>query len=204
MSKYIKIGICSLLTLLVIISYTLYNKNRALSTELSIISNNQKAFISENSSIKEHNIALKLTVEQLNYYNDSIIEKMNDVKKKLNIKNSNLKQMQYMLSEASKTDTVVFKDTIFREPSLNIDTVMGDKWYNVAVGLKYPSNITVSPTFISEKYVIVNSKKETINPPKKLWIFRIFQKKHTVLEVNVVEKNPYIDTKQQRFIEIIK
>lgn len=204
MSKYIKMGICSLLALLAVISYTLYNKNKTLSTKLSIMSNNQKAFISENSHIKEHNIALKLTVEQLNYYNDSITEKMNEVRKKLSIKDDNLKHMQYMLSEASKTDTIIFRDTIFRESSLNIDTIIGDKWYNVAIGLKYPNNITVSPTFISEKYVIVNSKKETINPPKKLWILRLFQKKHTVLEVNVVEKNPYIDTKQQRFIEIIK
>lgn len=204
MSKYIKIGICSLLTLLTVISYTLYNKNRALSTELSIMSNNQKAFIAENSSLKEENRVFKFTVEQLNYYNDSILQKMNDVRKELKIKDDNLKQMQYLLSEATKKDTIVFRDTLFREPTLDIDTLVEDKWYQMRLGLKYPSTITTDPKFVSEKYIMVDYKKETINPPKKCWLLRLFQKKHKVVEVNVVEKNPYIENKQQRFIEIVE
>ena len=51
---------------------------------------------------------------------------------------------------------------------------------------------------------MVDYKKETINPPKKCWLLRLFQKKHTILEVNVIEKNPYSENKQQRFIEIIE
>lgn len=50
---------------------------------------NQKAFIAENSSLKEENRAFKFTVEQLNYYNDSILQKMNDVRKELKIKDCN-------------------------------------------------------------------------------------------------------------------
>ena len=57
---------------------------------------------------------------------------------------------------------------------------------------------------MSERYVIVDYKKETINPPKKCAIVRWFQKKHKIIEVEVVEKNPYIENKQQRFIEIVK
>ena len=52
--------------------------------------------------------------------------------------------------------------------------------------------------------MIVDYKKETINPPKKCAIGRWFQKKHKVVEVNVVEKNPYIENKQQRFTEFVK
>ena len=46
-------------------------------------------------------------------------------------------------------------------------------------------------------------RKETIDPPKKNWLLRLFQKKHRVAEVEVVEKNPYINSEKQRFIEII-
>lgn len=129
---------------------------------------------------------------------------MNDVRKELKIKDDNLKQMQYLLSEATKKDTIVFRDTLFREPALNIDTLIGDKWYQMRLGLKYPSTITTDPKFVSEKYIMVDYKKETINPPKKCWLLRLFQKKHKVVEVNVVEKNPYIENKQQRFIEIVE
>ena len=31
----------------------------------------------------------------------------------------------------------------------------------------------------------------------------MFQKKHKVLKVDVVEKNPYIESNKQRFVEII-
>ena len=192
------------MSLLAVSTYTLYNRNQDLKEEISVSMSNQKAFIAENSSLKEENRVFKFTVEQLNYYNDSILEKMNEVRKELRIKDDNLKQMQYLLSEATKKDTIVFRDTLFREPSLNIDTLIGDKWYNIRLGLKYPNLITANPTFISEKYIIVNKKKETINPPKKFFLFRWFQRKHRVMEVNVVEKNPYIKESNNRFIEFYK
>ena len=202
--KYIRIGIVILVSLLAISTYTLYTNNQKLKEEISISMSNQKAFIAENSSLKEENRVFKFTIEQLNHYNDSILQKMNEVRKELKIKDKDLKQMQYLLSEAQKKDTIVFKDTLFREPTLKIDTLLGDRWYQMKLGLRYPSTIITEPKFVSEKYVIVDYKKEIINPPKKCVIARWFQKKHKVVEVNVVEKNPYIENKQQRFIEIVE
>ena len=202
--KYIRIGIGILMSLLAVSIYTLYNRNQDLEEEISVSMSNQKAFIADNSSLKEENRVFKFTVEQLNYYNDSILQKMNDVRKELRIKDDNLKQMQYLLSEATKKDTIVFRDTLFRESTLDIDTLVGDKWYNIRLGLKYPNLITTNPTFISEKYIIVNKKKETINPPKKFFLFRWFQRKHWVMEVNIKEKNPYIKEVNNKFVEIIE
>lgn len=203
-SKYIKISIAILMVSLFISSYILYTKNQDLREELSISISNEKAFITENSLLKNEDRVFKFTIEQLNYYNDSILEKMNDVRKELKIKDDNLKQMQYLLSEATKKDTIVFRDTLFREPTLDIDTIIGDKWYSIRLGLKYPNLITTNPTFISEKYIIVNKKKETINPPKKFFLFRWFQRKHWVMEVHIKEKNPYIKETNNKFVEIIE
>lgn len=202
--KYIGIGIVILAGLLAISTYTLYNRNQDLKEEISISMSNQKAFIAENSSLKEENRVFKFTVEQLNYYNDSILQKMNDVRKELKIKDRDLKQMQYLLSEAQKKDTVIFRDTLFRDPLIKVDTLLGDRWYQMKLGLRYTSTIITEPKFISEKYIIVDYRKETIEPPKKCFLARWFQKKHKVVEVEVVEKNPYIVNKQQRFIEIVK
>ena len=204
LKKYISIGIVFLVSLLAISTYTLYTNNQKLKEEISISMSNQKAFIAENSSLKEENRVFKFTIEQLNHYNDSILQTMNEVRKELKIKDKNLKQMQYLLSEAQKKDTIAFRDTLFREPTLKIDTLLGDRWYQMKLGLRYPSTIITEPKFVSEKYVIVDYKKETINPPKECAIARWFQKKHKVVEVEVVEKNPYIENKQQRFIEIVE
>ena len=75
--------------LLAVSTYTLCNRNKDLKEEISVSMSNQKVFIAENSSIKEENRVFKLTVEQLNYYNDSILQKMNEVRKELKIKDGN-------------------------------------------------------------------------------------------------------------------
>lgn len=204
MSKYIKV----LITIIGIISslsvYFLLHKISILNNEISTLSSNQKAFIFENNSLKTEAKVYKFTIDQLNYYNDSIIKRMNEVRKELNIKNNNVKQMQYLLSSISKKDTIIFKDTLFKDTILKIDTIVSNKWYTLKLGLCYPSNISVNPTFISEKYIVISKKRETINPPKKFFLFRWFQKKHWIMEVNIKEKNPYINELDNKFIEIIE
>ena len=201
--KYIRIGIVILVGLLAVSTYTLYNRNQALKEEISVSISNQKAFIAENSSLKEENRVFKFTVEQLNYYNDSILQKMNDVRKELKIKDNKLKSLSYINSVIEKRDTIIFNDTIFIE-NIKIDTIIEDKWYSMKLDLEYPNRIITEPSFISEKYIVVSRKKETINPPKKFFIGRWFQRKHWVMEVNVVEKNPYIKESNNRFIEFYK
>ena len=181
----------------------IWDERQDLKKEICTLRNNQKAFIAENSSLKDESRAFKFTIEQLNYYNDSILQKMNNVRKELKIKDKNIKQLQYLLSVSTKKDTVLFTDTIFRDKSLALDTIIGDKWYNIRLGLKYPNLIYTEPTFTSEKYIIVNKKKETVNPPKKFFLFRWFQKKHWVMEVHIKEKNPYIKEIDNKFVEII-
>ena len=165
---------------------------------------NVKAYSMSLSKEGEKSTALQLTVEQLGYFRDSVLQELDKTRKELKIKDKNLKALQSVSSSFSKSDTIILKDTLFKEVSLAIDTVLGDKWYNVRLGLKYPSTVAVKPYFKSDKHIIVSSKKETVNPPKKFWLFRLFQCKHTVIHVDVVEKNPYVDNQESRYIEIIK
>ena len=164
---------------------------------------NQKALLNNNDSLKNKTKVLSLTIDQLNYYNDSINQKIKEVQEELGIKNKNLKSIHYITETITKTDTLVLKDTIFRE-DFKLDTLIQDEWYKLSLGLAYPNKIAVSPSFNSEKYIVASYRKETVNPPKKFFLFRWFQRKHKVVEVEIVEKNPYINTKQQRYIEIIK
>ena len=164
---------------------------------------NVKAYDKLLSNSNEKNVAYKLTAEQLSYANDSILKELNDTRKKLKVKDKNLKSVQYITSTLSRVDTITLKDTIFKEP-LKVDTIIGDKWYNVKIALSYPSTIIISPAFKSEKNIVVSTKKETVNPPKKFWLFRLFQKKHTIIKVDVIEKNPYVSNEESRYVETIK
>ena len=198
--NYIIIGIG--LSLITSISILYYN-NKKLKENLSVATANVKAYASANSSLKNDNRVFQLTVDQLGYYNDSILEKLNTLRKELGIKDKELKSLQYMSSVITKTDTFKFRDTLFIDKALHIDTIIGDKWYNVSLRLKYPNMVITSPEFRSEKYAIISYKKETINPPKKCKLLRFFQKKHKVITAEVIEKNPYIEDKQVKFVEIL-
>lgn len=165
---------------------------------------NVKAYASMFESSEKQSMALQLTVSQLEYFRDSVLQELDNTRKELKIKAKNLKALQQVKSSFSKSDTIILKDTLFKEVSLHVDTVLGDKWYNVRIGLHYPSTVIVEPEFKSEKHIIISSKKETVNPPKKFFLLRWFQKRHMVLHVDVIEKNPYVDAESSRYVEIIK
>ena len=200
---YLKLGIGIVVALLIATTASIYKHNRELNYKLDIAKANEKAYYMQFDSLNTKNKLLNFTIEQLNYYNDSILNKMNDLRKELKIKDKELLSLYYLNSQITKIDTILMKDTIFIK-SLKLDTIVGDRWYTMKLGLEYPNKIVVNPSFISEKYIITNSKKETIEPPKKYWIQRIFQKKHTIAEINIVEKSPYIKETQNQFIQIIK
>lgn len=183
--------------------YWLYNRYQKLSTEYSTSIENIKAYDAELSGLKDDTRVYKLTIEQLSYFNDSITKKMNEVRKELGIKDSKIKQMQYKLSHIEKTDSLTLPDTIFVN-SFKLDTIMGDEWANNHIIMSYPNKIKITPRFKLESFLFVSAKKETIKPPKKFFLFRWFQKRHTVLNITVKENNPYVETDRQKFIEIIK
>jgi hypothetical protein len=163
-----------------------------------------KAYAMQSNSDKEKSLALQLTVDQLEYFKDSVLQELDNTRKQLKIKDKNLKALQAVSSGFTKRDTITLRDTLFRDPSIAIDTVIGDKWYNVRLGLKYPSMVAVKPYFKSEKHIIVSGKKETVDPPKKFFLLRWFQRKHIVLHIDVVEKNPYVENESSRYVEILK
>ena len=164
---------------------------------------NVKAYQYENSNLKESNIAFQFSINQLYQLQDSLTNKILEVCKDNNIKDRNIKQLQYQLEHFYKKDTIILRDTIFRESVFKLDTCMKDEWSNTCLSLSYPGNIGITSFYKNEKYIIVNSKKEPINPHKCKFI-NFFRKKHTILEVDVIDKNPYVETREQRFIEIIK
>lgn len=200
------IGVVITLLLLLGTTTYYYKQYQRSVEELKLSVNNNKAYSKELGNIKGENIQFQFTIEQLRYFNDSINDKLLNTSKKLGIKESKIKSLQYLLTVTSRTDTIdiLQRDTIFKDDSINIDTIIGDQWYTLKLGLRYPNKILTEPTFKSEKTIITYDRKETINPPKKFLLLRWFQKKHKVRIVEVHEGSPYVKDSLQRFIEIIK
>lgn len=188
--------------ILLVMGGLLLRSYKELERKYNVSIENVKAYDMELSGLKDNNRVFKLTVEQLNYFNDSITKKLNESRKQLGIKDKYLQQLQYELLTVSKPDTVKLKDTIFVS-NYRLDTIVGDKWVRTNLHLQYPSTIAIKPEVVLERHTFINGKRETVNPPKKFFLFRWFQKKHTVVEVNTRELNPYVTNKEQRYIQII-
>ena len=164
---------------------------------------NVEAYRISNSGLEGSVREYQMTMDDLRASQDLLDKKLADAIDELKIKDKAIQSLQYQLSNASRTDTIQITDTIF-VPEVNLDTLVGDKWYSLRLQLSYPSTIVASPNFVSEKYIVINSRKEYNKPPSKIFFIRWFQRKHNVVEVNVEEKNPYIEIKQQKFIKILK
>ena len=180
----------------------MHKQIQSLTDQLSVSINNEKAYAAENSDLNLKNRVFQFTIDQLQYSNDSLNRKIMSVVRENDIKDRNIRSLQYQLEHFSKTDTIVLRDTIFRDPTFRLDTCIMDEWNTSCISLAYPGQIGISNSYVNEKYIIVNSKREPIRPHKCGFV-NFFRKKHTVLEIDVIDKNPYVETERQRFIEII-
>lgn len=201
--KYIRLAITLLIIVLIVSLSILAKSYKNLNNDYKIAVGNEKVLLQSNHALNKDLGVLQLRVNQLSYFNDSILVKLDSVRKALKIKDKDLQYLQYMYSTMEKKDSIVFvKDTIFRD-MVHIDTTLTNKWYTLNLKLDYPNSVVVTPKIISEQYVIIHSKKETINPPKKCALARLFQKKHRVVRVEVKEENPYIIHKNSEFVKIL-
>ena len=171
---------------------------------------NLNAYISLNDTLKSTNRMFEFKTSQLNYINDSLVNQMNTIRKNIGVKDKNLKGLGYIKSTVRIHDTVFVNRIRDGDKTLSIDTVINKKWYQIERDYKggrcseCKDTLIVSPKVSSEKYVVISTSKEYVDAPKKWWLQRIFQKKEEVVDVKVVETNPYIYSDHERFIKVIK
>ena len=188
--------------IITILIASLFISNKNLKKDIKLYDNNFKALCLENSKLEDEVIAYIFNVEQLSYLNDSIINDLDSIRKELAIKDKEILQMQHIKTEISTKDSIFIKDTIFRESFVRLDTLLGDEWYKINLQLEYPNKLAIQAKYISDINVFAKSSKEIIGTPKKCWLGRMFQKKHKVIRVDVVDKCPYSVIKEKKFVII--
>lgn len=170
--------------------------------EYSIAMQNNKAYENQLQVINEQNKVFQFTIRQLEYINDSTIRELDSVRKELKIKDSKIKQMGKIKEYVYVTDSIVTHDTIFKDPWFVLDTALGDEWYTSIFHFEYPNKISSVIGVNTDQSVFLHTTRETINPPCKTWLGRLFQRKHDVYNVTVIEHNPYANVKENKFVII--
>lgn len=189
-------------TILIVIIFLMGQKIHNLNVSLDNSINNVKAYAAENSGLIESNRVFKLSIEQMEYYNDSLMQEMKKIANDNGIKDRKIKALQYQLEHFSKQDTIILRDTIFRDSNFILDTCIIDPWNKSCLHLEYPGTIAISNEYKNDKYITLNSHKEPVKQ-RKWFLPRWFTRKHTVVEILIVDKNPYVTTPKQRYIEVI-
>ena len=176
---------------------------KELNNSLLVATNNNKAYEAERDSLKDNVIQFQFTIEQLNHSNDSLLNRLNEVRKKLKIKDKEINELQYFASLSQKSDSIFVHDTIFQK-GVVLDTLIGDDWSSLAIHAEYPGILNVDYSFKNSTVVLMHNSRVTVEPPKKCWLLRLFQKKQTIVEIDVVQENPYCINQEQKFLKIIK
>lgn len=190
--------------LIILGSFIIFKNNQRLRNDLDISKQNIETLLQVRDTLESSNKALLINVELLNNSNDSIIKELNNIRKSLKIKDKEIESLHKINSEIHRVDSLIVRDTIFSEPDICIDTTLYDYWGFTNIYLKYPSFINVESVMDSDLSIYTFYRKEPIKKPKKTKIGRFFQKKRKVLEMEVVENNPNIVIKQNKFIKVIK
>ena len=206
-----KIAIKALLSLLVgllvVFSINIYKQNKRLSKSLEMAQNNIEAYQGILNGSQQANNVLKLDMSQLQNVNDSLIQKIDSVRKELKLKPKVIRttatQTQTIYVTASKgvrgqdiiktiqKDTV-YKDTILINPLTKIDYTIGK--YTVSVNLDIKN----------QQFLYVYKKRQYKN--KKSFIKRLFTldfKKVDMYKYQIVNTNDIIKTSDVRVIESI-
>ena len=127
----------------------------------------------------------RMRIEDLETTGDSLIQTLDSMRREIGIRDKRLKSMHHRVTFVEKTDTIYLSDSIFIS---GLDTTITDGWVSAHLKIEVPNKITHS---------------ETVNPPRKFFLFRLFQRKHLVVTVVAKEGNPWCQTAESRHVEIV-
>lgn len=191
----------AIIAIAVITAIAMLHRISSLNETIAIQSSNIKAYEAEVSGLKNDTQTYLYSVDQIKASKDTLVHYLDSLRNTIKIKDKNLKSMSYIKTVSTKYDTIYIDKT---KTIVNpIDTIIGDEWFNVHLDL-HDTVMAVEPNYKSELSVFTSYRKETINPPSKVFFIRWFQKKHKVITVDVVEQNPHAKVEKQKFIEIVK
>lgn len=186
-----------ILLLLLTASRCAYEKAR---NERDTYAANAKAYAADATAQKGEAIVFKMRARDLQESMDTLFMRIDSIRKAAKIRKSQLKEAHWRETVVERIDTVWLTDSIFISC---IDTTLSDGWVETRISVTPPNELSVGTKVRNETTLLVRSRRETVKPPRKFPLFRLFQRKHTIVEVESIEGNPHCIEKGRRHVEII-
>ena len=187
--------------LLLLFSITTYKQNKKLSESLEMSQNNVEAYQELYNDSQQASNVLKLTVEQIQNSKDSVIQKLDSVRKGLKIKPKQVK------TAATQTQVInVIKSKGVKGDILVKDTIYTDSiQYNPLTTVHYTigkDTVSIGLNVENTQYLYIYTTKEYKN--KKNFIKRLFTldfKKVKKYKYKIVNTNDLLKNDDVRIVE---
>ena len=198
----ITIGLILFLLSLIGTTTYLYKENQKLNVKVSDQSIQLKAkgqgtisFVDDKGALHSQSIQYGTTIAALKASKDSTDKAFVKMVADYELKIKDLTQAGQVTSTTSYTP-----------PKVKYVLTARDTTYDLSKRPFIVDEIHIKDDSLSQNLQIFNTqnllwhtKRETIDPPKKFFLFRWFQKKHNVTYVDIINDNPYIKTTGQNF-----
>lgn len=189
------ISIIGLLVMTIfVLNSQLNNKNK----EIDRLFNNVRAYEQLVDSTKENNRVLQLTINELNNSKDSLLQQVEQTRKKLSIKNKNLQSAQVINTVIRDTITKVITTSKDFNETLKLNPLTTIKVYRT------DSILTAKIDIVNQQILFIEEKKEYKNKYKNGWIrfWHFDWRKIRVRKYQIHNTNDLIKVTDTRVVEI--
>lgn len=199
--KNFKVVAVGLISLLIATIFIQHNQLQEKNAELNRATSNVRAYQDLVSNNQEHNRTLQLTIEELNYSNDSLLLQLKQTQKELKIKDNNLTDASVINTEIKDSvKTVIKKEAIDFEEELKLNPL------TTIIVRRKDSILTAKIDLKNQQTILIYKKKEYKNFYKNGWVrfWHFDWRRIETKEYQIVNTNPLIKVTGTRIVEVPK
>lgn len=200
-SKNFKVVAVGLISLLIATIFIQHNQLQEKNAELNRATSNVRAYQDLVSNNQEHNRTLQLTIEELNYSNDSLLLQLKQTQKELKIKDKNLTDASVINTEVKDSVKIVIKkEAIDFEEELKLNPL------TTIIVRRKDSILTAKIDLKNQQTILIYKKKEYKNFYKNGWVrfWHFDWRRIETKEYQIVNTNPLIKVTGTRIVEVPK
>ena len=192
----VQIGLFVTVVMLFIFSCYLFNENYNISKERDKAVRNENAYRKDLTSYRDANNRLVsevgLVEDKYSNLSRSSEKEYSRLRKIISDQNIKIKNIKGSVTIETKIDTEYVKKIKLQVPDTCI--TLGDSLLLNRVCMD-STKISVKTEINNTLDLLMTTNRETIDPPYKYWVFRIFQKRQDVYSLKIINSNKSIKVK---------
>lgn len=194
------VALCAVVPALLAVIAGLWGRLTAAEAERDRAAGLCESYSSELSGARGEARVFRVRAEELAASRDTLMARIDSLRRSAGVRLRDLRSAHWRETVVERVDTLWMADSIF---VADMDTVVDDGWTRAELSFRAPRSVTVGVSVRNETALLVKARREIVGRPRRFPLFRLFQKRRTVVEVEALEGNPRCVERARRHVEII-